>query len=212
MANDKTNASDKIAEFQKQAREVLRAQQEAYLSAVKTWREGLRQGRATAAVAHQRACRHAAASERSGGGILRIRREVARRPEPLHGRVEQGDRSAPEEGLKSSSVQNPGRPWLELYRDVPAAIEPPSRTALDMFRATAVGGRDSSAGSVFRSTYHGRPMRRHVRRARCGAAEARRRVRRSHRGLHAKRPAGLDLGVGRVEVRRRGSAVQSDAA
>lgn len=44
MANDKTNASDKIAEFQNQAREVLRAQQEAYLSAVKTWREGLAKG------------------------------------------------------------------------------------------------------------------------------------------------------------------------
>ena len=142
MANDKTNASDKIAEFQKQAREVLRAQQEAYLSAVKTWREGLAKGAQPPPWPSQRACRHAAASERSGGGILRIRREVARRPEPFHGRVEQGDRSAPEEGLKSSSVQNPGRPWLELYRDVPAAIEPPSRTALDMFRATAVGGRD----------------------------------------------------------------------
>ena len=40
-------------------------------------------------------------------------------------------------------MQNPGRPWLELYRDVPAAIEPRSRTALEMFRATAVGGRDT---------------------------------------------------------------------
>jgi len=44
MANDKTNASDTISEFQKQAREVLRAQQEAYLSAVKAWREGLGKG------------------------------------------------------------------------------------------------------------------------------------------------------------------------
>ena len=44
MANDNTNASDTIAEFQKQAREVLRAQQEAYLSAVKAWREGLAKG------------------------------------------------------------------------------------------------------------------------------------------------------------------------
>ena len=44
MANDKPNASDTIAEFQKQAREVLRAQQEAYLSAVKTWRESMAQG------------------------------------------------------------------------------------------------------------------------------------------------------------------------
>ena len=34
-------ASDKTEEFQKQARELLRAQQEAYLAAVKAWREAI---------------------------------------------------------------------------------------------------------------------------------------------------------------------------
>jgi len=34
-------AKDKTEEFQKQARELLRAQQEAYLEAVKTWREAV---------------------------------------------------------------------------------------------------------------------------------------------------------------------------
>jgi hypothetical protein len=37
-------ASDAFAEFQKQTRELLRAQQEAYLAAVKAWREGLAKG------------------------------------------------------------------------------------------------------------------------------------------------------------------------
>jgi hypothetical protein len=34
-------ASDKTAEFQKQAQELLRAQQDAYVSAVKAWREAV---------------------------------------------------------------------------------------------------------------------------------------------------------------------------
>jgi hypothetical protein len=34
-------ASDKTADFQNQAREMLRAQQEAYVSAVKAWREAV---------------------------------------------------------------------------------------------------------------------------------------------------------------------------
>ncbi len=37
-------ASDKTEEFQKQAREVIRAQQEAYLNAVKAWREAVAAG------------------------------------------------------------------------------------------------------------------------------------------------------------------------
>jgi hypothetical protein len=37
-------ASDKTEDFQKQAREMLRAQQEAYLTAVKAWREALAAG------------------------------------------------------------------------------------------------------------------------------------------------------------------------
>jgi hypothetical protein len=37
-------ATDKTEEFQKQAREVLRAQQEAYLNAVKAWREAVAAG------------------------------------------------------------------------------------------------------------------------------------------------------------------------
>jgi hypothetical protein len=37
-------AGDKTKDFQSQARELLRAQQEAFLAAVKTWREGVAQG------------------------------------------------------------------------------------------------------------------------------------------------------------------------
>jgi hypothetical protein len=37
-------ATDKTEEFQKQAREMLRAQQEAYLSAVKGWRDAMSAG------------------------------------------------------------------------------------------------------------------------------------------------------------------------
>ena len=35
------------------------------------------------------------------------------------------------------------RPWRSLYRGVPPTIEPASRTALDMFRATAQRHRDA---------------------------------------------------------------------
>jgi hypothetical protein len=37
-------ATDKTEEFQKQAREMLRTQQEAYLNAVKAWREAMAAG------------------------------------------------------------------------------------------------------------------------------------------------------------------------
>ena len=37
-------ATDKTEEFQKQASELLRAQQEAYLNAVKAWREAMAAG------------------------------------------------------------------------------------------------------------------------------------------------------------------------
>jgi hypothetical protein len=37
-------ATDKTEEFQKQARDILRAQQEAYLSAVKAWRDAMAAG------------------------------------------------------------------------------------------------------------------------------------------------------------------------
>ena len=37
-------ATDKIEEFQEQAREMLRTQQEAYLNAVKAWREAMSAG------------------------------------------------------------------------------------------------------------------------------------------------------------------------
>lgn len=37
-------AGDKTKDFQKEAREMLRAQQEAFLAAVKAWREGLAKG------------------------------------------------------------------------------------------------------------------------------------------------------------------------
>jgi hypothetical protein len=37
-------ATDKTEEFQKQAREMLRAQQDAYLSAVKAWRDAMSAG------------------------------------------------------------------------------------------------------------------------------------------------------------------------
>ena len=42
-------ASDKTEEFQKQTREMLRAQQEAYLDAVKAWREAMAAGAAASA-------------------------------------------------------------------------------------------------------------------------------------------------------------------
>src|SRR4029079_6076665 len=35
------------------------------------------------------------------------------------------------------------RPWTDLYRGVPAAIQPRSRTGLDMFRARAQGRGDA---------------------------------------------------------------------
>jgi hypothetical protein len=47
MATDKT--SDKTDDFQEQAREMLRAQQDAYVAAVKAWREALATGQASAA-------------------------------------------------------------------------------------------------------------------------------------------------------------------
>lgn len=40
MASDDNDASEAMAEFQRRARELLRAQQEAFLAAVKAWREG----------------------------------------------------------------------------------------------------------------------------------------------------------------------------
>jgi hypothetical protein len=47
MATDKT--SDKTDDFQQQAREVLRAQQDAYVAAVKAWREALATGESSTA-------------------------------------------------------------------------------------------------------------------------------------------------------------------
>jgi hypothetical protein len=38
------NANDNVAELQRRTRELLRAQQEAYVAAVKAWREGLGKG------------------------------------------------------------------------------------------------------------------------------------------------------------------------
>src|SRR5262245_57455736 len=44
MATDDNDVGEAIAEFQRRAREMLRAQQEAYLAAVKAWREGAGKG------------------------------------------------------------------------------------------------------------------------------------------------------------------------
>jgi hypothetical protein len=41
MASTDKEAADSIAEFQRRTRDLLRSQQEAYLAAVKAWREGL---------------------------------------------------------------------------------------------------------------------------------------------------------------------------
>jgi long-chain acyl-CoA synthetase len=41
------------------------------------------------------------------------------------------------------------RPWLDLYRDVPASIAPGAETGLDMFRATARRGRDATLAWYF---------------------------------------------------------------
>lgn len=40
MGSDDNDANEAMAEFQRRARELLRAQQEAFLAAVKAWREG----------------------------------------------------------------------------------------------------------------------------------------------------------------------------
>ena len=45
-------ATDKADDFQQQALEMLRAQQEAYVAAVKAWREALAAGEATERTAH----------------------------------------------------------------------------------------------------------------------------------------------------------------
>jgi hypothetical protein len=47
MATDKT--TDKTDDFQQQARDMLRAQQDAYVNAVKAWREALATGDSSAA-------------------------------------------------------------------------------------------------------------------------------------------------------------------
>jgi hypothetical protein len=44
MPSKQNAASDAVAQFQRQAQELLRAQQEAYLAAVKTWRENVAKG------------------------------------------------------------------------------------------------------------------------------------------------------------------------
>ena len=44
MPSKQNAASDAVAQFQRQAQELLRAQQEAYLAAVKAWRENLAKG------------------------------------------------------------------------------------------------------------------------------------------------------------------------
>jgi hypothetical protein len=44
MPNKHNAPGDAVAEFQRQAQELLRAQQEAYLAAVKAWRENLAKG------------------------------------------------------------------------------------------------------------------------------------------------------------------------
>ena len=44
MGSDDKDVNEAIAEFQSRAREMLRAQQEAFLSAVKAWREGAGKG------------------------------------------------------------------------------------------------------------------------------------------------------------------------
>jgi hypothetical protein len=44
MPSTDKEAADSIAEFQRRTRELLRSQQEAYLAALKAWREGLANG------------------------------------------------------------------------------------------------------------------------------------------------------------------------
>ena len=44
MPSTDKETADSIAEFQRRTRELLRSQQEAYLAAVKAWREGLAKG------------------------------------------------------------------------------------------------------------------------------------------------------------------------
>jgi hypothetical protein len=44
MSSNDQNAGENIAELQRKTRELLRAQQEAYIAAVKAWREGFGKG------------------------------------------------------------------------------------------------------------------------------------------------------------------------
>jgi hypothetical protein len=44
MSSDDNDATEAMAEFQRRARDLLRAQQEAFLAAVKAWRDSASQG------------------------------------------------------------------------------------------------------------------------------------------------------------------------
>ena len=47
------------------------------------------------------------------------------------------------------TTANHGRRWLDHYRTVPSTLEPATRTALDMFRATVCNVRDTALVHYF---------------------------------------------------------------
>jgi len=75
VGSDDNDLNEALAEFQRCARDMLKAQQETFLAAVKTWREGV--GKAPA---WPEGGLHRPDSEarRACRGVVRIRRQVAR--------------------------------------------------------------------------------------------------------------------------------------
>ncbi len=168
-------ASDKTESFQDQAREMLRAQQDAFVAAVKAWRESVAKRHAAAGVAQAPAARHAAEPRRSGRGSYafaaklladqsRFMEELSkamgnprRRASPARARRARGYAESQRRANGGTCMPETSlKPWLDLYRGVPPTIAPETETALDMFRATAARDRERAARPLLRSLDHGR--------------------------------------------------------
>ena len=95
-------ATDKTDDFQQQAREMLRAQQDAYVAAVKAWREALATGESSTAQPPPPgadAAADAAHANGDGRSLLRVRGQAARGSEPIHGSTQSGHGDPDEEIL-----------------------------------------------------------------------------------------------------------------
>ena len=139
-------ATDKPDDFQQQTIEMLRAQQEAYVTAVKAWREALAAGEVQPPPSPEPTPLHmlptatemaeayyAFAASSWPTRAVSWRRSV--RPWPLR-------RRAPE-------TMTARRRWLGLYQSVPPSIEPRARTALEMFQDTVARHRDDTLVHYF---------------------------------------------------------------